>query len=84
MIDGAVDCLFWPLYEVVDGRYGLTYLPPVVWPVAEWLALQSRFAHLLRPENATVVADIQAQVEADWLALLEQCGGRTVAGSSRS
>jgi pyruvate ferredoxin oxidoreductase beta subunit len=84
VIDGAVDCLFWPLYEVVDGHYGLTYLPPVVRPVAEWLALQGRFAHLLRPENATVVADIQAQVEADWLALLEQCGGRTVAGSSRS
>jgi len=84
VIDGAVDCLFWPLYEVIDGRYGLTYLPPVVRPVAEWLALQGRFSPLLRPENATVVAEIQAQVEADWLALLEQCGGRTVAGSSRS
>ena len=53
-------------------------------PVAEWLALQGRFAHLLRPENATVVADIQAQVEEDWLALLEQCGGRTLVGSGRS
>ena len=45
VIDGAVDCLFWPLYEVVDGRYRLTYLPPAVLPVAEWLALQGRFAH---------------------------------------
>ena len=53
-------------------------------PVADWLALQGRFAHLLRPENAAVVADIQAQVEEDWLALLEQCGGRTLAGSGRS
>ena len=84
VIDGAVDSLFWPLYEVVDGRYNLTYLPPEVLPVAEWLALQGRFAHLLRPENATVVADIQEQVEEDWLALLEQCGGRTLVGSSRS
>jgi pyruvate ferredoxin oxidoreductase beta subunit len=84
VVDGVVDWLFWPLYEVVDGRYGLTYLPPAVRPVTDWLALQGRFAHLLRPENAAVVAEIQAQVEADWLALLEQCGGRTVAGSGRS
>ena len=28
VVGGAVDCLFWPLYEVVDGRYQLTYLPP--------------------------------------------------------
>ena len=28
VIDAAVDCLFWPLYEVVDGSYRLTYLPP--------------------------------------------------------
>ena len=41
VIDGAVDCLFWPLYEVVEGRYGLTYVPPAVLPVAEWLALRS-------------------------------------------
>src|SRR6187431_146974 len=74
VMDGAVDCLFWPLYEVVEGRYALTYLPPTVLPVAEWLALQGRFAHLLQAENATVVAGIQAQVEEDWVALLEQCG----------
>ena len=52
VIDGAVDCLFWPLYEVVEGRYELTYEPPEVLPVADWLALQGRFAHLLKPENA--------------------------------
>ena len=28
VVGGAVDCLFWPLYEVVDGRYRLTYRPP--------------------------------------------------------
>jgi pyruvate ferredoxin oxidoreductase beta subunit len=83
VIDGAVDCLFWPLYEVVERRYGLTYLPPAVRPVTDWLALQGRFAHLLRPENAAVVAEIQAQVEADWLALLELCGGTVVAGSGQ-
>jgi hypothetical protein len=75
VIDTAVDCLFWPLYEVVDGTYRLTYVPPNTVPVADWLALQGRFAHLLRPENAEVVADIQSRVEEDWQALSQLCGG---------
>ena len=74
MIDTAVDCLFWPLYEVVGGSYRLTHVPETTVPVADWLALQGRFAHLLRPENAAVVEEIQAQVEEDWAALVERCG----------
>jgi pyruvate ferredoxin oxidoreductase beta subunit len=69
-----VDCLFWPLYEVVDGTYRLSYRPERPVPVAEWLALQTRFAHLRTAENAAVVDRIQAQVEKDWQALLERCG----------
>jgi len=76
VIDTAVDCLFWPLYEVVDGEYRLTYEPPDVVPVADWLALQGRFAHLLRPENAPVVEQIQTHVEDDWTALLARCAGQ--------
>jgi pyruvate ferredoxin oxidoreductase beta subunit len=73
VIDTAVDCLYWPLYEVVDGAHRLTYRPDSPVPVADWLALQGRFAHLLRPENADVVARIQARVEEDWAALVERC-----------
>ena len=74
VLDTAVDCRYWPLYEVVDGDYRLTYTPAQPVPVADWLALQSRFAHLLRPENAAVVADIQAQVEREWDELIGRCG----------
>ena len=88
VIDGAVDCLFWPLYEVVDSRYELTYMPPSVLPVADWLALQGRFAHLLGPENEPLVGRIQEQVEHDWRALLDRCGdrlpGRLDAGRTRA
>jgi pyruvate ferredoxin oxidoreductase beta subunit len=83
VIGGAVDCLFWPLYEVVDGRYELTYSPPSVLPVSDWLALQGRFAHLLSPENEPLVARIQEQVERDWRALLERCGDRLPAAAVR-
>src|SRR5215207_5045337 len=74
VIDAAVDCLFWPLYEVVHGSYRLTYEPEKVVPVEDWLSLQQRFAHLLRPENREVIAAIQRQVEKDWQTLVERCG----------
>ena len=73
VLDTAVDSRYWPLYEVVDGDYRLTYTPTEPVPVADWLALQARFAHLLRPENADVVADIQAQVEREWDELVGRC-----------
>jgi pyruvate ferredoxin oxidoreductase beta subunit len=73
VLNGAVDCLFWPLYEVVDGSYALSYEPERPIPVEDWLRLQTRFAHLLRPESRPVLDRIQAQVEADWKELKERC-----------
>jgi pyruvate ferredoxin oxidoreductase beta subunit len=75
VLNAAVDSLFWPLYEVVDGRYRLTYDPETVVPVEEWLRSQKRFAHLLRPGQADVVAEIQRRVDADWEDLLRRCQG---------
>ena len=69
----AVESCFWPLYEVVEGSYRLTHTPKKIAPVEDWLRLQQRFAHLLRPENHALVARIQEQVDADWAALLEHC-----------
>jgi pyruvate ferredoxin oxidoreductase beta subunit len=69
----AVDTNFWPLYEVADGRYRLSYTPETVLPIEDWLGLQKRFAHLLRPENAAHVADVQRQIDEDWDALAELC-----------
>jgi pyruvate ferredoxin oxidoreductase beta subunit len=73
IVNAAVDSLFWPLYEVVDGSYRLTYRPDKVLPVEEWLAPQKRFAHLLRAENHPLVEEIQRRVEADWATLLARC-----------
>ena len=65
VIAAAVETRFWPLYEVADGSYSLTYEPPAVQPVTRWLEGQKRFAHLLRPENAQLVIEIQASVDRD-------------------
>ena len=72
VIDAAVETCFWPLYEVVDGRYRVTYTPRRA-PVEEWLDSQQRFAHLFRPENAELIGQIQTQVDADWNELLARC-----------
>ena len=73
ILNAAVDSCYWPLYEVVDGRYRLTHLPDPIVPVVEWLRPQKRFAHLLVPEHADVVEAIQRQVDEDWAALVERC-----------
>jgi pyruvate ferredoxin oxidoreductase beta subunit len=79
VLNVAVECLFWPLYEVVDGDYRLTYRPDEPVPVADWLRLQQRFVHLLREENLELVEQIQEQVEADWEALRGRCEARVPA-----
>jgi pyruvate ferredoxin oxidoreductase beta subunit len=73
VIASAVETCFWPLYEVVHDRYRLTYRPERMRPIEEWLTGQVRFAHLLRSENAELVADIQAGVLRDWDSLLARC-----------
>ncbi|HEY7148206.1 MAG TPA: thiamine pyrophosphate-dependent enzyme [Gaiellaceae bacterium] len=75
VLNAAVDSLFWPLYEVVDGRYRLTYQPDAVVPIEDWLRPQKRFAHLLGPERRGLVEEIQRRVDADWEDLLRRCQG---------
>jgi pyruvate ferredoxin oxidoreductase beta subunit len=73
VLDAAVDSLYWPLYEVVDGTYRLTYRPQRTVDIEEWLRPQKRFAHLLRPENAALVDEIRSELARDWFALVKRC-----------
>ncbi len=73
IVDTAVETCFWPLYEVVDGRYRLTYVPQKKAPVTEWLRSQARFAHLLKPEAGRTLREIQRQVDTEWEALVARC-----------
>jgi len=70
----AVDTCYWPLYEVVNGEYRLTYKPKEKKPVAEWLKRQGRFRHLFLPENEGIIQRLQEKVDRDWEQLLEKCG----------
>lgn len=71
----AVDSCFWPLYEVENGVYKITYKPANKIPVDEFLKLQKRFRHLFKKGNEWMIKDIQQEVDRKWEALLkmEEC-----------
>jgi pyruvate ferredoxin oxidoreductase beta subunit len=70
----ALDTCYWPLFEVEDGEWHLTYKPKEKLPVEEWLKRQGRFRHLFRPENRHVIDELQAEVDRRWERLLKLCG----------
>ncbi|MGI6131075.1 MAG: thiamine pyrophosphate-dependent enzyme [Bacillota bacterium] len=70
----AVDTCFWPLYEVVEGEYKLTYKPKEKKPLTDFLRKQDRFRHLFKPENEHILAELQAEVDREWAVLLAKCG----------
>jgi pyruvate ferredoxin oxidoreductase beta subunit len=74
IMDAAVESCFWPLYEVVEGRYRLTYVPSEVVPVEDWLRPQKRFRHLFEPENLHLLSVIQRRVDEEWTDLVTRCG----------
>jgi pyruvate ferredoxin oxidoreductase beta subunit len=62
----AVDTCIWPLYEVENGKRKLTHRPREKKPVIEYLKLQDRFKHLLKPENQPIVNRIQKEIDERW------------------
>jgi pyruvate ferredoxin oxidoreductase beta subunit len=70
----GVDTCYWPLYEVENGEWKLTYKPKEKKPVEEWLKRQGRFRHLFRPENRHIIDELQAEVDLRWERLLKLCG----------
>ena len=69
----AVDTCFWPLYEVVEGEYKLSYMPKEKRPVVDFLKAQDRFRHLFAPQNAGIIEEIQADIDTKWEKLLKKC-----------
>lgn len=63
----AVKTGIWPLKEYVGGQVTHTKVPRDRPPVAEYLKLQGRFAHLFYPQrNEALLNGLQARVDAYW------------------
>lgn len=70
----AVETCYWPLFEVENGEWILSYKPREKLPVEEWLKTQGRFRHLFKPENRHIIDDLQIEVDRRWERLLRLCG----------
>ena len=68
----AAETCFWPLFEVENGVWKINYKPKEKKPLVEWLKMQGRFKHLMRPENQHVIDELQATVDQKWEALLQR------------
>ncbi|TKJ47135.1 hypothetical protein CEE34_05420 [Candidatus Aerophobetes bacterium Ae_b3a] len=70
----AVSTGVWPLYEVENGNYRITYRPKKRRPFREWLESQGRFKHLLSEQNKEVVERLEKEVEEKEKKLLALAG----------
>lgn len=70
----AVETCFWPMFEVEDGEWRLSYRPKNKLPIEEFLKPQGRFKHLFKPGNEHMIEDIQKEVDRRWEGLLSKCG----------
>ena len=66
----AVETCYWPLYEVINGKYVINYKPKNKLPIEEFLRPQKRFAHLFKPGNEWMIEEFQKEVDARWERLL--------------
>ncbi|MDD4877443.1 MAG: thiamine pyrophosphate-dependent enzyme [Candidatus Nanoarchaeia archaeon] len=71
----AVNTKFWPLYEIENGVWKLSYKPQTPVPISEFLKHQKRFRHLLEPENKKYLEKMQAGIDREWGLLEKQCAG---------
>lgn len=70
----AVETCFWPLFEVEDGVWKLSYKPKERLPIEEWIKVQGRFKHLLKKENKHILEALQNHVDKGWEELLVKTG----------
>lgn len=62
----ASETNFWPLYEIENGKYKITWEPSEPKPVAEFLKTQGRFKHLFSEKNKAHLDEIQKMVNEEF------------------
>ena len=70
----AMETCYWPLFEVIDGKWILSYKPKKKLPLEDFLKKQGRFKHLFKPGNEHLIAQFQEEVDKRWEELLIRCG----------
>lgn len=69
VIAAAVDCCYFPLFEIENGITTINYNPEKgnkKVPVLDWLAMMGRTKHLTGETYRDIVVDIQSEVDRRW------------------
>lgn len=69
----AVETCYWPLFEVIEGKWELSYKPKNKLPIEEFLKFQGRFKHMFTKGNEGLIAAFQSEVDRRWEELLRRC-----------
>ena len=69
----AVETCYWPLFEVVDGKWQLSYEPKNKLPIEDFLKPQGRFKHLFKKGNEELIVKFQEEVDRRWEDLQFRC-----------
>lgn len=69
----AVDTCVWPMYEIENGKWKITYEPKRKLPVEEFLMKQGRFKHMFAPGNEWMIENTQEYVDEQWENLIKRC-----------
>ncbi len=72
ILNAAVNCNFFPLYEVEGGITNITYNPEALGSViepAEWLKYMGKSKHLLKPENKAIYDHFCQVIDSRWQVL---------------
>jgi pyruvate ferredoxin oxidoreductase beta subunit len=72
----ATETNFWPLFEIENGVYKLNYEPKEKVPIINWLKSQSRFKHILTPQNQNIIKQIQSHVDTEFEKIKSKCNNK--------
>ncbi len=73
ILEAAVNCNFFPLYEIENGITNITYNPNEVGAnvgAEEWLKYMGKSRHLLKPENAEILEHFKSIIDLRFRRLL--------------
>ena len=77
VIEAGVNCCYFPLYEIEQGKTRLSYEPDASGkkiPVSEWLAMMGRTKHLCGDAYKEVVESLQNEVDRRYQRLKNEAG----------
>ncbi len=74
----SVETCVWPLYECENGVFRLTAESKRIAdgvqekkPITEWFKAQGRYKHMLKPENAKLLEQVQGEIDRKWERLIK-------------